>query len=412
MDPLPVFLTTVFLVSILVPKVGPFLSLLLSALLFGLLTGLGPETMGLIATGLGKVFSSLAVVVFSGAVLAEYLRKTGAIDRIVADLLGISKKGLLVSGMAGYLISLPVMCSITAFMILEPVVSSLGRQTEGDVKRLLFMTSVASVISFNLVYPSPVMVSLSASLNVEAADLLMLGVPISLLLFALAYIYMSRMPSENVPKEEHLIPRVSRARAWLPMLFPMALILMGIVLGASSGYGSDSIAGFIGSPGVALLLGALVCLILAPEKMQEMVHAATRRSGTILLDLCGAGAFGYIVAQSGIGQEIYSLGGVLPILILPFLVSSILQMAQGSRVVTAVVASQILADYPLDAPTLALLISAGAFMFSYVSDPYFWLVKGSTGADMGEMVRGYTLPLCIMGVATFALATIYSTVSV
>jgi GntP family gluconate:H+ symporter len=62
-------------------------------------------------------------------------------------------------------------------------------------------------------------------------------------------------------------------------------------------------------------------------------------------------------------------------------------------------------DYPLDAPTLALAISAGAFMLSYVSDPYFWLIKESTGASLREMVRGYTLPLSMMGLAAFGMAS-------
>lgn len=409
---MPAFLAAVILVSLLVPRMGPFLSLVLSAILYGLLVGMGSDIMGFIATGLGRIFSSLAVVVFSGAVLAEYLRKTGAIDRIVADLQGISKNGLLVSGSAGYLISLPVMCSITAFMILEPVVSCLGRQTGGGSRRLLFMTAVASVISFNLIYPSPVMVSLAGSLDVAAGDLLSLGIPISLLLFALAYIYMSRLPSEKASRAQCLVPEISRPRAWLPLLLPMGLILIGVVLEAVPVDGNNDITGFISNPGMALLLGALVCLALAREKMQEMVHTATRRSGTILLDLCGAGAFGYVVAQSGLGQEIYSLGLALPILVLPFLVSSVLQLAQGSRVVTAVVAAQVLADYPLDGLTMALLISAGAFMFSYVSDPYFWLIKESTGANMGEMVRGYTLPLSLMGIAAFIAAAIYSALAI
>jgi len=77
----------------------------------------------------------------------------------------------------------------------------------------------------------------------------------------------------------------------------------------------------------------------------------------------------------------------LPLLVSPFLLSAVLQLAQGSRVVTAVAAAQILSGYPLDGLTLALLISAGAFMFSYISDPYFWLIKSTTGADMGEIVK-------------------------
>lgn len=375
------------------------MSLVVSAIVFGVLTGMSLELIGYVATGLGRIFSSLAIVVFSGAVLAEYLRKTGAIDRIVADLLGLTRRGLLVSGAAGYLISLPVMCSITAYMILEPVVSFLGDHTKEGSNRYLFMTAACSVISFNLIYPSPVMVSLSSSFNVEPFRLLERSVPISLILFALAYAFMLRMPAGEVKPAEHLVPMAGRARAWVPMILPMLLILLGAL---------REEAKLPGNPNVALLLGALLCIALAKDKLQDMIHVASRRSGVILLDLCGAGAFGYVVAQSGLGNEIYSLGQFLPLLVLPFLVSSLIQLAQGSRVVTVVIAAQILTEYPLDGLTMILLISSGAFMFSYISDPFFWLIKNSTGAGMEGMVKGYSLPLSLMGLVAFGLAAISS----
>jgi GntP family gluconate:H+ symporter len=360
---------------------------------------MGTELMGYVISGLGRIFSSLVIVVFAGAVIAEYLRKTGAIDRIVADLLLLTRKGLLVSGFAGYLISLPVMCSITAYMILEPVVSALGMQTTGSSRRFLFMTAACSVISFNLVYPSPVMVSLTSSLNVEPYDLLTLSIPISLLLFALAYIYMLLLPSEEAKPAERLVINVNRSKAWFPLILPMGLILLG---------GLWAEARFVGDPSVALLLGALICLVLAREKIPEIIHSASRRSGVIMLDLCGAGAFGYVIAQSDLGNEIYGLGQALPILVLPFLISAVLQLSQGSRVVTVIVASQILSNYPLDGMILALLISSGAFMFSYLSDPYFWLIKESTSSSMKDMVKGYTLPLIILGLASFGATAVYS----
>ena len=185
---------------------------------------------------------------------------------------------------------------------------------------------------------------------------------------------------------------MSRSRAWAPLLVPIALILLG---------GLQEKTRILADPGIALLLGAMLCLALERKKMQELIHVASRRSGVILLDLCGAGAFGYVVAQSGLGQEIYRLGQFLPALLLPFLVSAALQLAQGSRVVTATVAAQILAGYPLPAVTLALLIASGAFMFSYVTDPYFWLIKSSTGASMKQTALGYTLPLSLLGLAAY-----------
>jgi GntP family gluconate:H+ symporter len=399
MDPLLAFFAVMILVSLIIPKMGPFLSLIVAAIFFGFLAGMGQELLGYMATGLGRIFSSLAIVVFSGALLAEYLRKTGSIERIIADLGGLAHQSLLVSGAAGYLVSLPVMCSITAYMILEPVVRGLGNARDGASKRTLFMTAVCSIISFNLIYPSPVMVSLSSSLGVKPYDILVTSIPISLVLFALAQIILSHLPDKEAKTEIIPIPRISRARAWAPLSLPLVLILQG---GLWEG------AKMLADPGIALLTGALLGLALAKEMIHDLIHVASRRSGVILLDLCGAGAFGSVIAHSYLGDEIYHLGQFLPLLVLPFLISAVLQLAQGSRVVTAVVAAEILADYPLDGVTLALLIAAGAFMFSYISDPYFWLIKNSTGASMKETALGYTLPLSILGMAAFGLAAVSS----
>jgi GntP family gluconate:H+ symporter len=403
MDPFLAFLAAVIFVSLIIPRLGPFLSLIISSIVFGLLVGMGGELQGYISTGLSRIFSSLAIVVFSGALLAEYLRSTESLNRIVADLGRLAYKSLAISGAAGYLISLPVMCSITAYMILQPVVSGLAGKGSQDGKRALFMTAVCSIISFNLIYPSPVMITLSTGLGAAPHDLLMRGIPISLVLFALAYVLMKHFFPDIEKAESRVIraaPKMSRSRAWTTLLLPMALILLG--------GGLPEKARILADPGIALLLGAMLCLALVKNKMQDLIHVASRRSGVILLDLCGAGAFGYVVAQSGLSQEIFRLGHFLPALLLPFLVSAALQLAQGSRVVTATVAAQVLAGYPLPAVTLALLIASGAFMFSYVTDPYFWLIKSSTGASMKQTVLGYTLPLSLLGLAAFVIAAISS----
>ena len=403
MDPFLAFLAAVIFVSLIIPRIGPFLSLIIASIFFGLLVGMNGELQGYISTGLSRIFSSLAIVVFSGALLAEYLRSTQSLERIVADLGRLAGKSLAIGGAAGYLISLPVMCSITAYMILQSVVSGLAGKESQNGKRALFMTAACSIISFNLIYPSPVMITLSTGLEAAPYDLLMRGIPISLVLFVLAYLFMTHFfpdIDKAESREIRALPKMRRSRAWAPLLVPIALILLG--------NGLPEKMRILADPGMALLVGAMLCLALERQKMHDLIHVASRRSGVILLDLCGAGAFGYVVAQSDLGPEIFRLGHFLPALLLPFLVSAALQLAQGSRVVTATVAAQILAGYPLPGVTLALLIASGAFMFSYVTDPYFWLIKSSTGSSMKETVMGYTLPLCLLGLAAYALAAISS----
>jgi len=164
--------------------------------------------------------------------------------------------------------------------------------------------------------------------------------------------------------------------------------------------------GLLGSPDVALLAGALLSAALAKGDAEETIKRATRRAGVIIFDLCGAGAFGYVIAQGGLGPELsLVLGPIIPAVALPFLVASLIQLAQGSRVVTVVIAAEIMGGYPMDPTTLLFSISAGAFVLSSLSDPYFWLVKETTGSDLRQNILGYTLPLTLFGLIVF-LATV------
>jgi GntP family gluconate:H+ symporter len=52
---------------------------------------------------------------------------------------------------------------------------------------------------------------------------------------------------------------------------------------------------------------------------------------------------------------------------------------------------------------LILLISGGACIVSYVTDPYFWLVQRATGDDVAGVVRNYTVPLAAFGLAMAAI---------
>ena len=394
------FLAVVVSASLVITRLGPFLSLILASIAFGLLTGMGVHMLEYISTGLSRIFSSLALVVFCGALLAEYLRRTEGLERIVFDLRRLTEKTQIVSGAAGYLISLPAMCSITAYMILEPVVKGLAEKAGSDGRRSLFMTAACSIISFNLIYPSPVMITLSSGLSAQPSDLLRHSIPISLILFVFCYLLMKHIfPEAERQEVRSPAPEMKSARAWIPLLVPLGMMLLGGVY--------PPVAVFA-RPDMALLMGAMLCLWLERSIAQEMVHAASRRSGVILLDLCGAGAFGYVIAESSLAGEIYQLGQFLPALLLPFFLSALLQLAIGSRVVSAAASCQVLAGYPLPPVTLSLLIASGAFVLSYVTDPYFWLIKRSTGASMAQMVRGYTLPLSLLGVASFLLAALSS----
>jgi GntP family gluconate:H+ symporter len=131
----------------------------------------------------------------------------------------------------------------------------------------------------------------------------------------------------------------------------------------------------------------------------------------ILFDICGAGALGYLFVQSGLAHQAFTtLQGMVPLLFVPFLFAVLIQTAQGSRLVTAVITADILAGSSVVSAfhpfALILAITGGACILSYVTDPYFWIIQKATNDDAMTVIRRYTLPLAGIGVVLFVIAGI------
>jgi GntP family gluconate:H+ symporter len=163
---------------------------------------------------------------------------------------------------------------------------------------------------------------------------------------------------------------------------------------------------------IALVISVFVSLLLVSEGPRRLaLEKGTKNAGIILLDLCGAGALGFVISASSFPDEVFALiSGVLPVVVIPFVLAVLIQTAQGSRVVTAVITATILAgtDIIASIPTipLILMISAGTLIVSYVSDPYFWLVQRSTGDSIPTVVRRFTIPLAGAGVLIFCCSMV------
>ncbi|MCX6685778.1 MAG: GntP family permease [Methanoregula sp.] len=408
-----IFLLTIALITVVATryKTPPFLTLIGGALFFGLLSGMPVDTLVKEATaGMGRVFALLGLVILAGAVIAKVMQEQHQIEQLVEDIQAVVKKPFELSGVAGFLLAIPLMCCITAFVILTPVINALDTDSQ-KTKGLLYTAALGSLISFALIYPTPVIIALFSIIPGTAIspllfDLFML--PIALVLLTGTIILMRQRYGKTValdqkipaPKQ-HVPSTQSHARAWYPFL------MMGIAMGLGL-----AILGL--SPGtliqVVMLAGLVTALALAPGDVRKIAFTSgAKHAGVIIFDLCGAGALGAVIGASSLGAQAYSiLTLALPALVVPFLLSALIQTAQGSRVVTAVITGQIIAGTGIAASIhpvpLILLISGGACIVSYMTDPYFWLVQRATGDDVGTVVRNYTIPLALFGIVLFVIA--------
>jgi GntP family gluconate:H+ symporter len=212
----------------------------------------------------------------------------------------------------------------------------------------------------------------------------------------------NRSGDPAVPDLIHESPRpLSRFAAWCPFIvMGIVMIFGGIVLHLSP---SALIQ-------IVMLAGVIAALALAPAPVRATgFSAGAKHAGVIIFDLCGAGALGAVIGASSLGTEAYTtLSPYLPFLLMPFILAVLIQTAQGSRVVTAVITGEIIAGTGIAAAIhpipLILLISGGACIVSYVTDPYFWLVQRATGDDVATVVKNYTIPLAAFGIGMALVA--------
>lgn len=412
MDLLLVFLITLALITAVSIRyrISPFFTLVGGAILFGLLSGMTPEaTLEGVVSGLGKVFSAFGLIILCGAVIAILLQEQHQAEEIVADIRRIVKNPPALAGFSGYLLAVPITCCVTAYVMLQPILDCL----EADrVKRnvLLYLAAVGSIISYALIFPTPVVIPLvtAFSTGTSPATYDAFAIPLSLAVLAGAVLFfrwarrdVSWEASRAVQNGTSCSSSGIHWRAWAPFIailaaIPVAYFLLGLTnVGIINGI---------------MLVGAATAIALAPGTIRGpgLVRSA-KHAGVIIFDICGAGALGYVIVSSGFTQQaLQQMILLIPVIFVPFILAAVLETAQGSRVVTAVIAAEVLAGSAVTASVhpipLILLISAGSCIVSYVTDPFFWLVQRTTGDDFSAVVRNYTLPVALAGIVILVVA--------
>src|SRR5512136_1231412 len=188
MDLLIAFVVTLALITLVSIRyrISPFFTLIGGSILFGLLGGLTlDETMLGIIAGIGKVFSAFGIIILCGAVIAKLLQEQNQIGDIVADIRQRVRNPRNIAGISGYILAVPITCCITAYIMLNPILDSL----ENDPKKrtvLLYLAAVGSIISYALIYPTPVVIPLFDTFSLGMSPLLYDAIAIPLSLAALA----------------------------------------------------------------------------------------------------------------------------------------------------------------------------------------------------------------------------------
>ncbi|WP_324715822.1 gluconate:H+ symporter [Carboxydochorda subterranea] len=423
---------------ILKTRVHAFLALILASALTGLLAGMDPVAVGKsITNGFGNTLGSIGIVIGFGVMMGRLLEVSGAAQRMAQTFLRWFGRGREDAAMAatGYVVSIPIFCD-SGFVILSPLAKALSRRTGRSVITIGVALAVGLVATHHAVPPTPGPLAVAGIFNVDVGQMILAGLLFAIPVTVAGVFYArwwgrrlyqipdatglgwQRVPAEAAAQaaaateaaveaeQEQRLP--GTAVSFAPIVVPVVLILLNTVLTAMKATGSWATAIiFLGNPVIAVGIGLLIALwSLLPgvsrKDVLRYMEEGVSSAGIIILVTGAGGALGQVLRDSGVGNYLASSIATtgIPAVLLPFLVATLVRLAQGSGTVamitSASITAPILANLHVPPVLAAQAAALGAMVFSYFNDSYFWVVNRLLGVeDVKEQVMTWSVPTTI-----------------
>ena len=460
----------ILLFTIIKVKLEPFIALLLTGLGLALAAGLPVgEIVGtaiksgdsLLETGFGSILGHIAVIIGLGTVLGAILERSGGADVLARKLLGIfGERGAPVAmGLLGLIFGIPVFFDIGIF-VLAPLIYVTAKR--GGKSLVLYVMPMVAGLSMTHAFlpPHPGPVALGGLLEISLGWLILMGFVCGIPGFIAAGIvwgsYIGKRVIVEVPPE-FLVERsngsdeseppspaggsgtmvketpaktsktVATSDPSVGTIVAIIAVPLVLILGATFGTmlldeGSAllQVLTFFGTPAVALLIAVLIAFYVlgirrgaSVQELSVLTGESLRPVGMLLL-VVGAGAFfGKVISATGIGDALadtMSAAG-LPVIVLAYVISCGLRIAQGSATVAIVTTGGIVAPLvaegnysQMGVALIAMAIAAGSIILSHVNDGGFWIIAKYFNMTVKQTLQTWTVLETILSVVSFAVA--------
>jgi GntP family gluconate:H+ symporter len=220
---------------------------------------------------------------------------------------------------------------------------------------------------------------------------------------------------EVVARREDQLPGfwVSIAPVVLPVILIAAASII-VPMRASLAPALVDTAEFFGNKNIALLIGACIALaVYARQKKIGMKQLGAglgpplEVAGVIILITSAGGAYGTMIKNSGVGDSVRVMaeGSAVNYVLLAWVLSAVIRVAQGSATVAMITASSIMLS--IAGPTgfgvhtlyIFLAVGYGATILSWMNDSGFWVISRLGGLTEGETLRTWTVLLTVISIA-------------
>ncbi|GAB2443643.1 GntP family permease [Streptomyces incanus] len=454
-------------------RLQPFVALLGVSIAVGLLAGLSvtelfgtvqrSDAVSTIESGMGGILGHVAIIIGLGTMLGAILEVSGGAAVLASRLLGLfgEKRAPLAMGLTGLIFGVPVFFDVGIF-VLAPIVYAAAKRSGKSI--LLYCLPLLAGLSVTHAFlpPHPGPVAAAGLLDVDLGWVILMGVVTGLPAVVAAWVYSAwigkrifvAVPQDMVEaaeesrqavldeqrdggapcssEAESLGDGVAPRETPVPLGTVLGIIGTPLILILASTFSSialdestlRSVVEFFGHPFVALTLALFMAYYLlgirrgwSRKSLETVSTSSLKPVGNILLVVGAGGVFGAVLKGSGVAQALSdTFNDVgLPVIVLSYLISVVLRVAQGSATVAIVTTAGIVApllsegDHSQAFVALVIMaISAGSIFASHVNDGGFWMVAKYFGISERDTLKTWTVLESVLSVAGFVVAAVLS----
>ncbi|MDI1458362.1 gluconate:H+ symporter [Streptomyces sp. ATE26] len=441
-------------------RLQPFVALLAVSITVGLLAGLSvtelfgtvqrSDAVSTIESGMGGILGHVAIIIGLGTMLGAILEVSGGAEVLASRLLGLfgERRAPLAMGLTGLIFGIPVFFDVGIF-VLAPIVYAAAKRSGRSI--LLYCLPLLAGLSMTHAFlpPHPGPVAAAGLLHVQLGWVVLMGIVCGVPAVLAAWAYsawigrrifvavpqdmveaseearravLAEQRAQGVRPQEQPVPLGTvLAIIGTPLVLILAATFSSIALDPSAG---RSVLEFAGSPFVALTLALLLAYYLlgirrgwSRKSLEAVSTSSLKPVGNILLVVGAGGVFGAVLKASGVAQALSdTFDGVgLPVIVLAYLISVVLRVAQGSATVAIVTTAGIVAPLLTEGhhsqafvALVIMAVSAGSIFASHVNDGGFWMVAKYFGITERDTLRTWTVLESVLSVAGFAVAGVVS----
>ena len=427
------FAIVVLIVMITRLRFHPFIALIISAGLLGLICGMPlSKIVKSFQDGFGGVLGFVGIVLGLGTMLGKMMAESGGADQIAQTLVrAFGKQRVHWALMIGaFLVGIPLFFEI-GFVLLIPLVLIVARRSGVPLLKIGIPMLASLSVMHGLVPPHP---GPLLAIGVFGADIgktifygLIVGLPTVIIAGPLFGSFISKyvdiQPSEALLEQLAREPQSKQLPGFgmtlATVLAPVLLMLLKALADVALPDGSPvrNLMEFIGNPIIALLAALLLSLYtfgsaqgLSRQQVLKLLDRSLAPTAAIVLIIGAGGGFKQMLVNSGVGTAIGQLAVHAHIspLLLAWLVAGLIRIATGSATVATITGAGIVAPLVTMIPgtnreLLVLATGAGSLIFSHVNDAGFWLVKEYFNMSVGETFKTWTAMETIISVVAIIL---------